>query len=132
MQRVRRTRSLQQYEETDQEIKQTDDLEVFLMTKKLLGWRGDDSSIDFLFIADDGVCGPGPGSQFVEELCNVALVSNGLTIDRLQNIAAMNARLFGRSLRRHETSLHAGPLLYPGSPVVRRQIPPLLLSVESP
>src|SRR5204863_7015950 len=113
MQLMRRTRSFEKYENADNQINQTDDFEIFLMPEKLLGRLENNRGGPFLFVADYRVGCALPDAYIVENLCDVKVVLDLDTIDRLQGIALFDSGFIRRTIADYDLSLDTCRTLNP-------------------
>src|SRR5437762_14392553 len=98
MNRMRRARSLQKNEASDQEVNQPHDLHILLMMKKLRGWgANNDSCLEFFAVPADEICGARPDAEAVKDLRDMAVVLDLLSFDGFQDITTVDTGLICRT-----------------------------------
>ena len=124
-------RPFHQYENADQEVKQTDDFEIKAPIQESI-YRGSNNNgcLKRGAVSLQPVGCLGPQTQFVQDLCDMTIVPNGSAIDRLQHIAAPDSRLIARAIPHDKTGVDTIRTLNPRTPVLGRDPAPLLLNVQ--
>ena len=100
MDRMRGPRPLQKNKAADQKVNEPDDLEILLMMQKLRRGRPNyQSGFELFAVPVDTICRPRPDAQSVKYLGDVAIISDLLTVDCLEDVAALNTRFIRRTIR---------------------------------
>src|SRR5215831_12900616 len=101
MQRMRSSRTLYQNEDADKEVEQPDNFQIQSLPDEVIGMRSNDKSCwcDFLIVALERVGCTFPDAKRVQDLSNVAIAPDRLTVDRLEDIPNTNASSVARSVR---------------------------------